>query len=181
MKPSDKPLNPFEPTRIDPLDPLDSRSIVWENQDASVLTCQIIVAALCMGVLTFAGVTLMRGGFQVVLKPTLTTLIGVFAAVSAIAMSFIVPAIVGNSSASRPSVANEPTTESITKLFSVYQVQLILGCAFLEGAAFLNVFLYQTSQSILSLASAAICVALMLVRIPTKSKIQAWIARKLPA
>ena len=177
MNPSDKPLNPFEPTRIDPL---ESRSIVWENQDASVFNCQIIVAALCMGVLTFTGVALMRDGFQVVLQPTLTTLIGVFAAVSAIAMSFIIPAIVSHLSASRLSSAHHSTDENVTKLFSVYQVQLILGCAFLEGAAFLNVFLYQTSHTIFSLASAAICVALMLVRIPTKSKIQAWIARKLP-
>jgi hypothetical protein len=176
MNLSDKPLNPFEPTRIDPL---ESRSIVWENQDASVFNCQISGAALCMGVLTFTGVALMRDGFQVVLQPTLTTLIGVFAAVSAIAMSFIIPAIVSHLSASRLSTS-ESTDENVTKLFSVYQVQLILGCAFLEGAAFLNVFLYQTSHTIFSLASAAICVALMLVRIPTKSKIQAWIARKLP-
>jgi hypothetical protein len=177
MNPSDQSPNPFEPSRIDPL---DSRSIEWENQAASVLTSQIIVAALCMGVLTFGGFALFQSGFKFVLPPTMTTLIGVFAAVSAIAMSFLVPAFMGHLSATRLGASQEAVTEIVKKLFSVYQVQLIIGCAFLEGAAFLNVILYQTSHNIMSIVSAALCVALMVVRIPTKAKIQDWIAGRLP-
>jgi len=176
MYPSDKPLNPFEPSRIDPL---DSRSIEWENQDASVLTSQILVAALSMGVITFAGFALFQNGFQITLLPTGTTLIGVFVAVSAIVMSFVIPALIGNPSASRLSSAQEANGEVIKKLFAVFQVQLILGCALLEGAGFLNVVLYQVSRSIFSLVAVAICVTLLLVRIPTKGKIQSWIARRL--
>ncbi len=62
MNPPDKPLNPFEPSQIDSL---DICSIEWENQDASVRSCQIIVSALTMGVLTFAGFALYQSGFQV--------------------------------------------------------------------------------------------------------------------
>ncbi len=178
MQPTDKPLNPFEPSRIDPL---DSRSIVWENQDVSVLTCQIIVAALGMGVLTFVGFVLFQGGVQINLVPTGTTLVGVFVALSAIVMSFVIPALISSLSAARLSGAQEPAGETIHKLFTVFQTQLILGCTFLEGAAFLNVFLYQMSKSIFSLVAFAICVTLLLVRMPTKGKIQAWIAKRLSA
>ncbi|MDX1930054.1 MAG: hypothetical protein SFV81_26240 [Pirellulaceae bacterium] len=177
MTPSDQSPNPFEPSRIDPL---DSRSIEWENQDASVLSNQIIVAALCMGVITFGGFTLFQSGFMFILLPSMTTLIGVFAAVSAIVMSFLVPAFMGHLSATRLGSAQEAAAEIVKKLFSIYQVQLIIGCAFLEGAAFLNVILYQLSHNIMSVASAAMCVALMVVRIPTKAKIQDWIASRLP-
>ena len=123
MNPSAKPLNPFEPSRIDPL---DSSTIDWENQDASVITCQIIVAALGMGVLTFAGFVLFQSGFQINLLPTATTLIGVVAAVVAIVMSFVIPALISSLSSSRLSVSQEPTSETIKKLFAVFQVQLIL-------------------------------------------------------
>ena len=123
MNPSAKPLNPFEPSRIDPL---DSSTIDWENQGASVITCQIIVAALGMGVLTFAGFVLFQSGFQINLLPTATTLIGVVAAVVAIVMSFVIPALISSLSSSRLSVSQEPTSETIKKLFAVFQVQLIL-------------------------------------------------------
>ena len=176
MSPSDKPQNPFEPSRIDLQ---DLRSIVWENQDASVLTCQIIVVALGMGVLTFAGFVLFQSGLQVSLVPTATTLIGVFVAVGAIVMSFVIPALISNLSASRLQGSEEPADAAINKLFAVFQTQLILGCAFLEGAGFLNVFFYQVSKSVFSLVAFSICVALLLVRIPTKGKIQTWIAKRL--
>jgi high-affinity Fe2+/Pb2+ permease len=176
MNPTDKPQNPFEPTRVDLQ---DLRSIVWDNQDAAVLSSQIIVGALGMGVLTFAGYVLFQGGFQLNLQPTLTIFIGVIVAISAIVMSFVIPAVISNLSASRLSALQNPTSEAINKLFAVFQTQLILGCAFLEGAAFLNVFLFQMFHSVHSLAAFAICLGMLLVRIPTKGKIQAWIARRL--
>ena len=176
MTPTDKPQNPFEPSRIDPQ---DLRSIVWENEDASVLTSQIIVAALGMGVLTFAGFAMYQNGFQVNLVLTVTTLVGVFVAGSAILMSFLIPSLISSLSASRLKSSQQATSETIQKLFAVFQTQLILGCAFLEGAGFLNVFLYQTSKSTFSLVAFAICVALLLMRIPTKWKIKGWIARRL--
>ena len=176
MTPSAKPINPFEPTRIDSL---DARSIQWKNQDVAVLTCQIIVGALGMGVLTFAGIVLFQSSVQINLVPTATVYVAVFVAVIAIAMSFAVPALISTLATSRLNGSQEPADETVTKLFSVFQTQLILGCAFLEGAAFLNVFLYQGSKSIFSLVAFAVCTAFLIVRIPTKGKIQAWIAKRL--
>ncbi len=176
MNPSDKPLNPFEPSRIDPV---DSTNIEWENQGASVLNCQIIVAALCMGMLTFAGVSLYQSGFQVKLMATATTLIGVIAAAGAIVMSFVFPPLVSGLSTSRLSSSQEPNSEIARQLLAVYQTQLILGCAFLEGAGFLNVYLYKMFESIFPLVAFAICLALLVARIPTKAKIQRWMAKRL--
>lgn len=176
MTTPDKPLNPFEPSRIDSI---DSRSIQWENQDALVRNCQIIVAALSMGVISFAAVALSQNNFQVAIVLTATTISGIAGAGIAVVMSFLIPAVISSLGAPQSGNAENADSETVQKTATAFQVQLIIGCALLEGACFFNIVLYQVSNSIFSLVAMSVCLALLLTRIPTKRKIQAWIAKRL--
>lgn len=178
MNPTDKPLNPFEPSQIDPL---DSRTIEWENSDASVRASQVIIFALCAGVFTYAVYVLIQTGApRLNLWLTPTNIISAFVATSAIAASFAIPTVISGLSANRLRGSSEPTSEITKKLFAIFQMQLILGAAFLEGASFLNVFLYQATRGYIPLTGFIVCAALLLLRFPTKWRVQTWIASRMP-
>jgi hypothetical protein len=64
------------------------------------------------------------------------------------------------------------------KLCAVYQTQMLIGAALLEGAAFANLAAYMIEAQIMSLAIAVGLLIGMLVDFPTLASVGAWIKRQ---
>jgi hypothetical protein len=65
--------------------------------------------------------------------------------------------------------------EKMQRLCQVWQTQLIVGVAVLEGAAFFNVVALISEKSFLSVAAIAVLLPLMLAKIPNRLKAEWWI------
>jgi hypothetical protein len=57
----------------------------------------------------------------------------------------------------------------------IYQMQLIIALAMLEGAAFLNLIACMIEHNWWSLAIAGGVVAIMAVQFPTRTRVEQWI------
>ena len=64
------------------------------------------------------------------------------------------------------------------RLMPSFQSQHIVACALLEGAAFLNLALFQTNPFVGHLVAAAVLIGLIIVRFPTLRSVQAWMEAK---
>lgn len=159
--------------------PDDPRNIDFNGFDARVQVMQIIVAALAMGVVFFVAIGLMNLKGLAGQLDTLNWL-GLGVALVAILLSVIVPSVI--SKAASPTQLAQQATDSSSPSYEqqvgLYQVRLIVGCALLEGAAFLNAIVFQSAAHPLSLVALVVCVALILARFPTKRRIQNWLAAR---
>lgn len=160
---------------------IDPREIEWNNFASQLKVAQIIVLALTMGVAMFTAIVLISfNGFR--WQPDVLTWLGLGVALGAIPLSMLIPGLVvsaqavGEGSASNDSDAKQAIYE---QWFAKFQVALIIGCALLEGAAFLNVVAFNIDAHPFSLVAVAVCIALMLARFPTRLKAQSWIAAKI--
>ena len=172
-----------------------------------VRICQIIIAALIAGVLFFLTVTLFithvimppaapvggmaAGGGSLPLP--LITLIAVAMAVINLAMSFVVPKLVVDQG--RRKIAGEgpdavmktdPSSPKqlypagyTDKLAALYQTQLIIGAALLEGAAFFAVIAYLLERSPIALLTALVLLGVMFTRFPTGDRVNNWLDQQL--
>ncbi len=147
---------------------------------ASVRIAQIIAGALGMGLLTFTAFSLFsmyQRNAAINWNFSTLTIVGLGLAGSAIPASFIFPKFMAAPSIR---VQADGTPESrIQSLLGQFQIQLIVGLAMLEGAGFLNSFALMQEHNPVSLLAAILCVGMMLVRIPTRSKVQNWLAERL--
>lgn len=134
---------------------------------AALQVQRIIVFALSMGVLMFGFVVLLQKSLPPVgvqLAPWPLSPIAIFVAVSAIGMSFIVPQLLRQ--------AKERAAEASSTKFSPWQiaqqmqVEKIVGCALLEGAAFLNLVAVMMQPSMVNLGVAAFLWLLIVSRVP---------------
>ncbi len=156
------------------------------NQRLRVM--RIIAVALMMGVLSFFGVVLVITQGEVFGQqgPTLiTTIAAVFAGMMVVA-HLVVPSVIAKTHL-RMLNGNVQTNSSpenrIASLVSVYQVQLIVGLALLEGAAFFNLVALMLGKHVLSTVMVACLLFMMLLKFPTKTKVTWWIQdrmRELP-
>ena len=132
-----------------------------------VRQCQILSAALIMGVVIFMiiAVGLVQiGNFEG------GDLGGIFIAVGGVfAMAMLVASTVLKNSIKAPANADEQT------LLQVFSGRNLLQKAPLEGAAFLNILAYIVEQSIWSLGIATILLAAMLSTFPTRTRLDHFI------
>lgn len=154
-------------------------------------TMQIIVGALCLGVLSFLIVVLVIGSAKPQdqdSEPFLTYL-AVGMAVGAIVVSIFLPSIILRSSpanTANPVVddarlvgANGMASENIGRFAQLYQTQLIIRCAILEGAAFFCLVGYMIEQQMFGLVAAVVLLLVMLANFPTRSRVESWIDARL--
>ena len=156
-------------------------------------TCQIIVGALALGVIVFAGVVLA----QEVQPPEqdkteVLTIVGVIFALVAIVLAVLVPKMVVFSmrrlvlegkpillpKQSRPIPLPEELGEA-GPLAIVYQTQLIVGAAILEGAAFMNLVAYMLGQQTMNLGLAALLLIALFFKFPTLDRVEQWVEGQL--
>ena len=142
---------------------------------------QIIVAALCGGVLMFALVTnLMAPWAQSAMDISMLPLLGAAASFFSIILSFVLPGLAANSV---PQGSENETPDQYEKRLSgaadVFMTGRIIRVAILEGGCFLNLVVYILEQSRLSLIAIAIMLFLLLLSFPTASAMRSWIEAKL--
>jgi len=65
------------------------------------------------------------------------------------------------------------------KLAQLYQTQLIIGAAMLEGAAFFATIAYMVERNPIALATAIVLLGALIARFPTSDRVNAWLDRQL--
>ncbi len=65
------------------------------------------------------------------------------------------------------------------KLAQLYQTQLIIGAAMLEGAAFFATIAYMLERNPIALATAIVLLGALVARFPTSDRVNAWLDRQL--
>ena len=143
----------------------------WEPLKQHLRLMQIIVLAMAAGVLTFIGIMPFlaagRGGGPLPLGLSYAD-VGMAIAALAVAAWLVVPSLIANSM--RQAIADgKPLTYRSTRpvapeigdvepLINMYRTRLIVGGAFLEGAAFFNAIAYMLDGSPRSLGVAVLLV-----------------------
>jgi hypothetical protein len=153
-----------------------------------VRTMQIIVAALAGSVVIFLVIVLFVRPLDQPPKPldqqVATLYFGIPYLVAILFAHFVVPGIIVSSARRRVARGNLPSylappgapPQGETQLLcGVYQVSLILGAALLEGAAFFALVAYLLEGNPWSLAAAGLLVLGLLLKIPTRSRLQNWV------
>jgi hypothetical protein len=162
-----------------------------------VTVMQIIVGALAAGAVTFAVVVLILRSQQQADGPRdsslLLSYIGILGAASAIAAWIIVPRLIVARARQELSEGKTPTladdrgpaltdgARHIQPLVAMHQTRLIVGCALLEGAAFLNVLAYMLEGQLMNLVAAGLLVLMIVGQIPTVGRLTSWIEDDLSA
>jgi hypothetical protein len=65
------------------------------------------------------------------------------------------------------------------KLLSLYQTQLIIGAAMLEGGAFFAAVAYMLDRNPIALVTAIVLLGTMAARFPTSNRLTAWLDRQI--
>jgi hypothetical protein len=156
---------------------------------AMLTNMRIISAALISGVIVFLVVVLfvIKGDRQP--GSPLLTYIGLAFGALALVFAFIVPGLIGSSirqaliDGKRVDLPAQfkanPEVGIVGNLLFLFQTRLIIGYAILEGAAFFNLVAYMIERQDVSLAIVGLLLAAMLVKFPTRGKIEGWLANEI--
>lgn len=134
---------------------------------ARILT--IIISALVIGQLVFGGVVLFA--LDAWNKPPTGKMMSLFAAglaVQLVATAYFVASFVAKSGVAK-------ANGDVDKLLRVYQVNTIVGAAFLEGSAFLNLTALMLEHHKWSLILVGVGIFLLLTMIPSSIRITNWV------
>jgi len=152
--------------------------------DAVVRTMQIIAAALMTGVLLFLLVVLVitQGDVFSTKSPPLITVIAAGFGFLMLVNHFVIPGIVSQTQlrkAAETKLLQQDEETTSQRVVAVYQTQLIIGLALLEGAAFFNLIALLIGRSIFSLGIAVVLLCLMLIKFPTRDRVSFWVQDRL--
>jgi hypothetical protein len=162
---------------------------------------QIIVFALVMGIVSFLGVVVfIRHGPNPPNAANNTgpmlTYLGIGFAALMLVLHFVLPLLfVSNvrrlivKGAWNPAGRGDPVSaehlsrmsdaDKLCSLFPLYQSQLIVSAAVLEGAAFFNLIAYLLEGDVVSLVVVGLLLAVMLVRFPTNNRAERFLSEQL--
>jgi peptidoglycan/LPS O-acetylase OafA/YrhL len=156
-----------------------------------VRTAQMIVAALVVGVLVFAGVVyfMNMGGQPPQGQPMISMIMAALGA-TVIVARFFIPGLVVQSSCRgiadgtwKPAASNQPgylpPSNEREKLLSVYLSKTIIGAALLEGGAFANLVAYLLEGQWYSLIFGIALALAIAAGMPTKTGVESWVDRQL--
>jgi hypothetical protein len=148
-----------------------------------VLTSQIILAALVAGCLLFLLIVVLvapgkLAGWDVGPDKPLTCA-GLVVAFSILAAGIVVPGVITGQMVRQLSGREQKLDWK--DLFGVYQTTLIIKAAMLEGATFLLLVMHMLERSPWTLGLAVASLLLLLMHMPTPSRVDDWIERQSPA
>lgn len=149
---------------------------------ASVRRMQIIAAALMMGVLMFLGVVLVTTAGRLDGQPEMVTMIAAGFAFLMLANHFVIPPIMAKAQLKQAigsGIHQKSDEEKIQGYCEIYQTQLIVGFALLEGAAFFNLVAMMAEHCVASIVIVAVLLLLMVAKFPTRDKVTFWVENKL--
>lgn len=157
-----------------------------KNPTATVmLTAPLIKAALAAGVLVCAGIALLLANEPDEESQLLVTWIMAGAGIAALAGRLVIPGVLvtkgrSNIAASEGDAGSVP--EELppfeAQLAMLFQTQMIVGSALLEGGAFANLAAYFIESQPVSLVIAGLLWVALLLDFPTRASISAWIDRQ---
>ncbi len=150
--------------------------------EASVRTMQIIALALIMGVVMFLGVVLVARAGKFDGEPNTMNFIAAGFTFLMLVNHFVIPPIIIKTQLKQAIAAGmnqQQDHEKILTCCGVYQTQLIVGFAFLEGAAFSNLVAMMVEHSALLIAVVTLLLLLMVAKFPTRDKVKFWVQDKL--
>lgn len=147
-----------------------------------VRTTQIIVTALCLGIVTFGVFVAVSDEDDEEAKAGMLTYMSLGVAIVCGGMSLVVPRAVV--SANRRQIADGtwrpqnsemriPDTD-VGKLGAVYQLKTIVGAALLEGASFFALVAYMLEGHMISLVVAVVLLLGVLSYFPTAGRVESW-------
>ena len=138
--------------------------------ESRLLVMQIIAAALPMGVVTFAVVAvIVTGFFREPPTGQFLSLFGIGFAGLMFVAHLIIPRQIADAALKSIS-SSDPEA-----YYGVYQSQMLVGLALLEGAAFLNLVALIVERNWWSLAVAGGLVLWMLALFPTRTRVDQWV------
>lgn len=152
-----------------------------QQQQPSILTCQIIAGAMYMGVVIFAGIAfVIQSGRDAADAepgelPILLIVAAVFTVTELAARQFVL--MVYDRKLKEEIRGFDPETDSTDRFLALYQTRLIVTMAMLEGGAFLGVVVYLIEGHWGGLAIAGFLLMLMAFGFPTESKFREWIRK----
>jgi hypothetical protein len=139
-----------------------------------VIQLRTIVVALIMGVVSFAAIAVYMVNAELI-QPIGTKIITYVAA--GLLLVMIMTQIVLNMMMEK-SARQRLNPESIKPWLDLYQSRTIIGCALLEGPAFLALCGYMLEREPLGLIVAGVAVLVMIVTMfPTESRIRDFVER----
>ncbi len=134
-----------------------------------IRVAQTIWFGLILGLLTFFMVTLTVPAKS---NGQMLSIIGVGAAMFQIAMRFVIPGFIKRAQIQKLTITESANLDA--QLFAIFQTQLIVGLALLEGAGFFNLVCYMAEHQWWTLAILALLVLLMGMMFPTLGQFESW-------
>lgn len=143
---------------------------------------QIIAFALMMGVVVFGVIVMFQTGGQLNGKPGLLTWIAAGFAGLMIVNHLAIPSIIAGATWKKfvaDGIKQKSEKEQAQAAMGVYQAQMIVALALLEGAAFFNLVVVMQERTMISLGIVIALLVLMLIKFPTTTKVTWWIQDRL--
>lgn len=128
----------------------------------------IIVLAMVMGCVFFAGFVVFQGALNKPAEGTQLSLIAVGMASTCIVLSLVIPPVVVKA-VTRGCDGDFPT------YLQAYMTKTIVALALLEGATFLAIIAFMNEHHWWTLAIAALLITLMLSHFPSRMRIEQWL------
>ena len=159
-----------------------------EQEHAGVVrTTQVIVLALCGGVVMFAVVAALATGPGQQAQAGLMTMVSAAYALVASTAAALVPPLAARHQCRRiadgtwrpPSANVPPQTTDAGRLAVVHASKTILGTALLESAALFALVAYLWERHLAALGLAGVLVLAMLWHLPTPGSVSRWIGERL--
>jgi hypothetical protein len=153
-----------------------------------VKTMQVVALALASGVTIFLLIALLvlRSGTILGENPWSVkdplVLVGVLMALSVVPMSLFLPRMLDRQTLQTlappaPGAAGATMEDLENRLAAAYQSRMIVSNALVEGVGLANGIFYFLTGSGISLLCAVLCIALLWMKIPTRSQVQDWMSR----
>ena len=153
-----------------------------QQQPASILTCQIIAAALMMGVIMFAGIAAVvtLGGEEDVVDEVANNELPIMMIVLSVMGMTVLGARQVILRIQDQQLANyldavDPEKVELQDLMGRFQTKTILSLAMLEGIASFSLMLFILEADRTMFLIAMIMLAWMAVNFPTNNKFHAWV------
>jgi hypothetical protein len=149
---------------------------------ANVRTMQIIAFALMMGVVVFGLIVMFQTGGRLNGEPGMLTWIAAGFAGLMIVNHLAIPSIIAGATWKKlvaDGIRQKPEPEQAQAAMGVYQAQMIVAFAVLEGAAFFNLVVVMLERTMICLGIVIALLVLILIRFPTTTKVTWWIQDRL--
>ena len=143
---------------------------------------QIITLALASGAMFFMFVALVAQQGALGREADITSWIGLGFAAVIFVVHLVAPNIVADqilNQINREELKGADALRQVQMVLPAYRAGHIIGCALLEGAAFMNLVFYMTEQYVGNIAVAAFFVVIIVLKLPTASRVTEWARQRI--